>query len=177
MSSSGHSSDFGSSAPTHTPLVEPERLAVEKGLSTLRRGSRSLPSFDRYFNSVSFVPMTEDEGKAFVTLLLTNVQKVRSNLAEARTGYMMDTGEWERKYGSFDEDEMLQEYVPRLFGPNAVVGQLVELALADHIEPVDVFNIMLVLCDDHVLKVHLQDFGVLRRRLPDMCGWAAETAA
>lgn len=134
-------------------------------------GARTLPSFERYLNPASFSPMTEAEGKAFVDRLLTSVQKVRSNLSEARTGYTMDTGEWERRFGSFDEDEMLQQYAPRLFGPDSIVSELVELALKDTIAPIDVFNVMLILCDDHVLKVHLQDFGVFYRPLPDLSGW------
>jgi hypothetical protein len=155
------------------PLVDPQWLAEQRRESALRTGSRTLPSFDRYLNPAFFVPMTEDEGKKFVTLLLANVQKVRSNLAEARTGYQMDTGEWERRFGSFEDDEMLRQYAPRLFGPESVVEQLVELALADSIEPIDVFNIVLVLCDDHVLKVHLQNWGSWYRPLPDLCGWVA----
>lgn len=148
-----------------TPLSEQRRQ------SALRLGAQSGPSFARYLHPASFVPMTEAEGKVFVDRLLANVQKVRSNLCEARTGYTMDTGEWERRFGSFDDDEMLQQYAPRLFGPDSVVPELVELALKDTITPIDVFNVMLVLCDDHVLKVHLQDFGAFRRRLPDLAGW------
>lgn len=151
--------------------VDQEWLAAERRQSALRLGSHTRPSFDRYLHPASFVPMTEGEGKDFVTRLLANVQKVRSNLAEARTAYTMDTGEWERKFGPFDEDAMLQQYAPRLFGPESVVGQLVDLALKDSIQPIDLFNIMLVLCDDHVLKIHLQDFGVFRRPLPDLGGW------
>jgi hypothetical protein len=160
-----------SSTREFAPPVSQEWLKEQRRLSALRTGSRTSPSFDRYLNPASFVEMTEAEGRQFIDLLLSNVQKVRSNLAEARTGYTMDTSEWESLYGSLDEDEHLQEYAPRLFGEHAVVEQLVDLALSKSFQPIDVFNIMLVLCDDHVLKVHLQDFGALRRRLPDLCGW------
>lgn len=151
-------------------LVVPD-LELMRLDSKLRAGSRTLPTFDRYSDPGSFRKMTRAEGKQLLDTIYREVQKVRSNLIEART---CGVENWEKRFGSYDDDSVLRNLAPRLFGPHSIVPHLTEIYLDPAFTPLDLYNALVMAFDDQTLKTHLLMFSSLKRQLPSLSGWADE---
>jgi hypothetical protein len=139
--------------------------------SKLANGARTVPTFDRYSRPEAFQTMTRAEGKELLDRIYREVQKVRSNLVEARTNGIDD---WEKRFGSYDDDETLRNLAPRLFGPRSIMAQLTDIYLDPAFTPLDLYNVLVMIFDDQTLKTHLMMFSGLKRQLPSLSGWADE---